>query len=84
MWSLKLNTDKIDVFYSNKDYELMLEEIEKLASGNFDDRANAFIEERILASTFTRAEQVSHLESNPELRAKLRDISFGEYFAKWI
>jgi len=74
MWALKLRTSTVDGFLREQDYELLRREVDRLAAGDFDDRADKFIKERTAFASNTRAAQVRHLEDRADIKRQLKSV----------
>ena len=81
--ALHSRTSTIDAFLSEKDYARLSQEVSKLADGEFDERADKFIQERSEFASNTRSSQASHLESRTDMKQKLKNV-FPEKLEQWL
>jgi hypothetical protein len=66
---------EVEPFLSANEHAQLKAEIDKLASGIFDEAANRSIDERIEFAKQTRQAQIDHLELRPEMKQNLMAIS---------
>jgi hypothetical protein len=69
---------EVEPFLSAKEHAQLKADIDKLASGIFDEAANRLIDERIEFAKRTRQAQIDHLELRPEMKQKLMAVSPDE------
>jgi hypothetical protein len=74
---------EVEPFLSTKEHAQLKADIDKLASGIFDEAANRLIDERIEFARRTRQAQIRHLELRPEMKQKLMAIS-PDAFPTWL
>jgi hypothetical protein len=83
MWALQLRTPTIKVFLDEADYALLSQEVDRLASGDFGERASKFIRERSEFASNTRSSQVRHLEGRADMKQNLKNVS-PEALEHWL
>jgi hypothetical protein len=74
---------KVDPFINQEEWGQLSAEVDKLADGVFDDKAKAFIEDRIAFAKRTREGQIKHLELRPDMKQQLKALS-PDAFAAWV
>ncbi len=72
--ALRSRTASVDALLEESHYEALRREVDKLANGNFDERASSFIENRLKFSSNTRSNQASHLEVRTETKERLKGV----------
>jgi hypothetical protein len=83
MWALKLQAPSIAVYLPKDHYLLLSQEVEKLANGDFDERAAKFIKERGEFASSTRLNQIRYFESRTHMKRYLRNVSQGS-LEQWL
>jgi len=83
MWALKWHVSTINPLLSSSDTVKVMQEVFKLASGTFDEKADSFIEQRIAAAETSRREQRNYLDRRPDRKEKLRTVRL-EHLERWL
>jgi hypothetical protein len=83
MSALKWHVSTINPFLSSIDTEEVMQEVTKLASGTFDEKADSFIKQRIAAAEASRRDQRNYLGRRPDRKKKLRTIRLQD-LEKWL
>lgn len=83
MWALKWHVLTINPLLSSSDTTKVMQEVSKLASGNFDEKADSFIKQRIAAAKASRRNQQNYMDRRSDRKEKLRTIR-PEHLEKWL
>jgi hypothetical protein len=83
MWALQLRSPTVDTFYDVKDYALIRQGIDRLAIGEFDERAAKFIEAQRGFASDIRFGQMRRLESRADAKELLKNVS-PEEVQTWL
>jgi hypothetical protein len=81
--ALDKRTSSAIVFYGPREYREMQSEVNKLAQGNFDERAKFFTTERQQFSQTTRADQKAHFDTKQHVKDELKGIS-EDQLERWL
>jgi len=83
MEALKSRTPKTDAFLNAEAYALLAQEVDKLANGQFDQRASEFIKNQREFALNTRWGQVRHLETRADTKRRLKKVT-PENLKEWL
>ncbi|MGA7443064.1 MAG: hypothetical protein WB523_10040 [Candidatus Sulfotelmatobacter sp.] len=83
MRALKWEVRSINQFLNANDYAKVRQEVNKLATGVFDGRADGFIEERIAFARATRSSQAGYLRLRADTKSTLKGVP-PENLAQWL
>jgi hypothetical protein len=73
----------LKAFLSPEGYSALSANIERLANGDFDEPAKAFVEERAALAPRIRSGPVDQLDRRPDVRQRLKSIS-AEQLGAWL
>ena len=76
-------TKDLELFYGNADYKKLVTEVDKLAQGVFDSRADQFIPSRVAEAKQSRDELSTALDNQSYLKRRLSAIPEGSV-DRWI